>query len=117
MGNNTVKLDRKIESIEIINNCPMLEVPKWEENDKIQKVASVVSKLKIIARGVEVLKYFSNVSNFSILNTVWIDVAAPNPKSSGKAIILAKFKLRPNKIKKDNENSKEVNKFIKIINY
>jgi len=28
MGNNTVKLDRKIESIEIINNCPMLEVPK-----------------------------------------------------------------------------------------
>ena len=62
-----VKLARKIDKIEIINNIPMLAVPTWDENDKIKKVASVVSKLKIIALGVVVLKYLSNVVNCSLL--------------------------------------------------
>ena len=93
----------------------MLAVPTWDENDKIKKVASVVSKLKIIALGVVVLKYLSNVANCSLLIIVWIDVAAPKPNSNGSAIIFAKFKLRPNRIVNDNVKTNADTKFRKTI--
>ena len=44
-----------------------------------------------------------------------MDVAAPNPKSSGNAIIFAKFKLSPDKVKNDKENNKAATKLIKTI--
>ena len=38
-----------------------------------------------------------------------MDVAAPKPKSRGSAIIFAKFKLSPSKVKNDKENNKMYN--------
>ena len=44
-----------------------------------------------------------------------MDVAAPNPNSRGNAIIFAKFKLSPDKVKNDKENNKAATKLIKTI--
>ena len=44
-----------------------------------------------------------------------MDVAAPKPKSRGSAIIFAKFKLSPSKVKNDKENNKAATKLINTI--
>ena len=79
-------------------------------------VGAAVSR-ELLKKGhkVKALVRQSSVLNFSVLKIVWMDVAAPNPNNRGNAIIFAKFKSKPNRVKNDKENNKAAIKLIKTI--